>query len=323
MNTIKKISKSILLVLISLSIGIIFCELILRVKHHYVINYDIEMWKYAKKLKQKIPNNKINHIHINNKSALLQKTEIKINNQGQRDIDYDNLLLRKYDRRFLILGSSVALGWGVDNDKTFTSVMNNKAVNDKKKWIFINGGVGNYNTERYVNNYFQNWKSLEFTDIIIHFFVNDTELIQSAKTNFFTENLHLGVVLWKLVNSYVSVFNPENITEYYKKRYEDDYKGFIIAKNELKKLSLHCQKNKINCHIILMPDLHKLKPYKLDFINKKIYETSKELNLPYFDLLNTFNKIEVKKLWNKYNDPHPNNYAHNLMGNAVYGFLNK
>jgi hypothetical protein len=281
------------------------------------------MWKYAKKLKQKVPNEKINHIHINNKSALLQKTEIKINNLGQRDINYDNSILKNFDRSFLILGSSVALGWGVDKEKIFSSIMNNKAIEDNKKWIFINGGVGNYNTERYINNYLENWKSLQFTDLIIHFFVNDTELIQSAKTNFFTENLHLGVVLWKLINSYVSVFNPENITEYYKKRYEDDYKGFIIAKNELNKLSLHCKKNGINCHIILMPDLHKLNPYKLDFIDKKIHAVSKDLNFSYFDLIGTFNKIEANKLWNKYNDPHPNDYAHNLMGNAVYNFLNK
>ena len=323
MKIIKKISKSILLILTSLLIGILFCELILRVKHNYVINYDIEMWKYAKKLKQKVPNERINHIHINNKSALLQKTEIKINNLGQRDINYDNSILKNFDRSFLILGSSVALGWGVDKEKIFSSIMNNKAIEDNKKWIFINGGVGNYNTERYINNYLENWKSLQFTDLIIHFFVNDTELIQSAKTNFFTENLHLGVVLWKLINSYVSVFNPENITEYYKKRYEDDYKGFIIAKNELNKLSLHCKKNGINCHIILMPDLHKLNPYKLDFIDKKIHAVSKDLNFSYFDLIGTFNKIEENKLWNKYNDPHPNDYAHNLMGNAVYNFLNK
>ncbi len=323
MNILRNTLKSVLLIFISLLIGIIFCELILRVKHRYVINYDIEMWKYAKELKQKISDNKINHIHVKNKSAELQKTEIRINNHGQRDINYNNAYLKQYDRRFLVLGSSVALGWGVEKEKTFTNVMNNKAIEDKKKWFFVNGGVGNYNTERYINNYFMNWQNLEFTDIIIHFFVNDSELIQSAKTNFFTENLHLGVVLWKLVNSYVSAFNPENITEYYKKRYEDSYEGYIITKKELKKLSVHCQKKQLNCHIVLMPDLHKLQPYKLNFINKKIESISNELKFSYFDLLNTFNEIEVQKLWNKYNDPHPNDYAHNLMGNAVYSFLNK
>ena len=269
MMKIKALFKSFIIIFISFLIGIILCELILRVKHHYVINYDIEMWKYAKKLKQKTSNKKINHIHLKNKSAILQKTKIKINNQGQRDLDYNESYLEKFDRSFLILGSSVALGWGVDQKKTFISIMNKNSTKDKKNWIFINGGIGNYNTERYINNYFENWSRLEFTDIIIHFFVNDTEIIEPAKVNFFTNNFHLGVVVWKLLNSYVSVFNPEKVEKYYEDRYKDNYKGFIIAKNELLKLSNHCKINSLNCHIILMPDIHKLNPYKLNFINQK------------------------------------------------------
>ena len=323
MMKIKALFKSFIIIFISFLIGIILCELILRVKHHYVINYDIEMWKYAKKLKQKTSNKKINHIHLKNKSAILQKTKIKINNQGQRDLDYNESYLEKFDRSFLILGSSVALGWGVDQKKTFISIMNKKSTEDKKNWIFINGGIGNYNTERYINNYLENWQLLGFTDVIIHFFVNDTEIIKETKTNFFITHTHLGVVLWKLFNSYISAFNPENLSEYYKERYQDDYEGFIIAKKELKIFNAHCKKNKINCHIVLMPDIHKLNPYKLNFINKKIFNISKNLNLPFLDLLTTFQKTESKKLWNKYNDPHPNAYAHSLMGNSIYQFLNK
>lgn len=320
---IKRSFKSSLIVLTSFLIGIIFCELILRVKHHFVINYDIEMWKYAKELKQKVSNIKINHIHIPNKSAKLQKTEIRINNQGQRDINYDNSYLNKFDRSFLVLGSSVVLGWGVDNEKTFTNVMNKKAIIEGKKWIFINGGVGNYNTERYINNYFENWKSLEFSDVIIHFFVNDTELIKAAETNYFTRNFHLGVVLWKLFNSYISAFSPENIKDYYKDRYKDDYEGFIVAKKELNKFNTHCKQKKINCHFVLMPDIHKLEPYNLDFINKKMSIISQKLNLPLLDLLSTFEGIDSKKIWNNYNDPHPNDYAHSLMGNAIFNFISK
>ena len=323
MEPVKKLLKSTLLVLISLIVGIIFCELILRAKHHFVINYDIEMWKYAKQLKEKVDNKKINHVHVKNKSAVLQKTEITINNFGQRDINYEKKFLQEHDRSFLILGSSVALGWGVDSEDTFTNVLNRKVKKNQKDWLFINGGIGNYNTERYINNFFENWETLGFTDIIVHFFVNDTELINAANTNFFTENLHLGVVIWKLINSYVAAFNPENITEYYKERFDKNYQGFIIAKKELKKLSLYCKNYKIKCHIVVMPDLHKLNPYKLHFINKEIKDIAIDYGFNYFDLLPTFRTIEAKKLWNKYNDPHPNDYAHDLMGNAIYEFLNK
>ena len=323
MFSIKKLLRSTLIVSISFLIGLLICETILRIKHKFIINYDIEMWKYAKELKIKVKNKKINHIHIKNKSAILQNTEIKINKYGQRDVDYDNSTLSNFDRSFLIIGSSVAMGWGVESDNVFSNRLNKKSLKNNKNWIFINGGVGNYNTERYVNNYFENWKELEFTDIIIHFFVNDTEIIKPAKVSFFTNHFHLGVIVWKLLNSYVSAFNPEKVEKYYLDRYEENFEGFIIAKKELLKLSEHCKKNSINCHIILMPDIHKLNPYKLNFINQKMQKTSAELEFKFHDLLSIFEGKDEKKVWNKYGDPHPNDYANSLMSENIFLYLNK
>ena len=95
MSGIKNFSKTILIIFISTLAGLIFCEMVLRVKHHFLIDYDIEMWRYAKELKIKVNNKKINHIHVKNKSAKLQDTIIKINKYGQRDINYDNELLEE------------------------------------------------------------------------------------------------------------------------------------------------------------------------------------------------------------------------------------
>ena len=122
---IKNIFFKTVFVLISIFIGIILCELTLRIKHSFFINYDIEMWKYAKKLKQKSSNIKIGHTHIKNSSAKLQDVEIRINNYGQRDVDLSNKMIKNFDRSFLILGSSVALGWGVENSNVFTNVVCN------------------------------------------------------------------------------------------------------------------------------------------------------------------------------------------------------
>ena len=89
--------------------------------------------------------------------------------------------------------------------------------------IFINGGIGNYNTERYVNNYLENWKDLDFTDLLIQFFVNDTENLRNIKEpNIFVEHSHLGVIIWKLFNSYKSKFKSEKIDDYYKSLYSDN-----------------------------------------------------------------------------------------------------
>ena len=79
----------------------------------------------------------------------------------------------------------------------------------------------------------------------------------------------------------------------------------------------------INCYLINMPDIHQLKPYKLKFINKKMDNFAESINLEYFDLLNTLQSTDEKKFWNKYNDPHPNQYAHNLIAISIFKNLNK
>ena len=124
MLNIKNFLSKILFILISIIVGLVICETALRVIHKFSYNYDIEMWKYAKKLKIKDENPKIGHTHIKNKSENLQGVEISINNYGQRDINLNNSIIQNYDRSFLILGSSVALGWGVEQKDTFTNILN-------------------------------------------------------------------------------------------------------------------------------------------------------------------------------------------------------
>ena len=45
-------------------------------------------------------------------------------------------------------------------------------------------------------------------------------------------------MVWKLLNSYVSAFNPEKVEKYYSDRYNDDYEGFIIAKRVIKSMNI-------------------------------------------------------------------------------------
>ena len=75
-------------------------------------------------------------------SAILQGVEIQTNKIGQRDKDYDNQYLNSYDRSFLFIGSSIALGWGVESENTFINKLNKLSSSKGKKWIYVNGGIG-------------------------------------------------------------------------------------------------------------------------------------------------------------------------------------
>jgi len=315
--------KNFILIITSLILGILLCEIALRVKNHFILDYDIEMWRYAKLLKKADANPKINHTHIKNKSAILQGVKIRINNHGQRDKNYSNKELKNYKKSFLFVGSSVTLGWGVEAEKTFINLLNIKAKEENKDWIFVNGGVGNYNAQRYISNYFEHWENLEFTDLVVNFFVNDTEIIKKKDTNFFLKNTHLGVTIWKLFNSFKSYQANEKLDEYYKLKYDENYEGFQVAKKELLKLFKYCKSKKINCSIFLFPDIHKSNPYPLDFIDKKISIFAKINNINYLDVYKAIAEIDNKKLWNKYKDPHPNEYAHSLFAELIYDYLKK
>jgi hypothetical protein len=318
---IKKYLFSFFLFFVSLFFAIIFCEVILRIKHTVIPNYDIEMWNYAKELKVGVENKNIGHVHVKNKSGIFQKVEIKTNAYGQRDVNYDNKYLEKFDKSFLVIGNSIVLGWGVEREKTFTYLLNIEAKNNNKNYIFVNGGIGNYNSVRYVNNYLENWKDLKFTHLIINYFVTDAEILENKKSNFFIEYTHTGVILWKLYKSFDSNLNVENIANYYEKIYDDDYEGFNIMKSELKKLNNYCNANKIKCTIVNMPDIHRLNPYKLSFINQKIKKLSEENNIEFIDLLPIFENMDEKKVWNKYQDPHPNDFAHKIIAKKIFESL--
>jgi len=164
----------------------------------------------------------------------------------------------------------------VEQSKTFSSRLNDISKENNKNWIFINGGIGNYNTERYVNNYFENWINLEVTDIIINFFVNDTESLVNKNTNFFVKNSHFAVVVWKLINSYKSNLSKENLVSYYEKLYEENFIGYQTAKENLIKLNKYCKIKKINCYFQneLKKIDYKQKRWILTFTDrqKKIYE---------------------------------------------------
>ena len=71
-----------------------------------------------------------------------------------------------------------------------------------------------------------------------------------------------------------------------------------------------------------MPDIHQLNPYKLHFINEKMKKISQDLNFNYHDLLPALEDIRPSNLlWNKYNDPHPNILAHELISESLNNFF--
>ena len=318
----KKNFLNILVSIFSLFLIFIIIEMGLRIKNKFVIDYDIEMWRYSKELKVKSNDKEINHEHKKNSSAILQNVEISINSKGMRgnDIDLENWQIS--NKKILFIGSSITLGWGVNERMVQNKILERKAKENNLNWATLNGGIGNYNTERYVKNFLINYKDLKPDVVILQYFINDAEVLNYQDGNFFSRNFHLGVFLWKYLAKIKSDIIKENIYDYYKRVYLDEEKSQIV-KNNLINFQNFCKKNDIRCIIFYTPDLNLINTIdKLEFAKRYVEEISEEMNMEFFDLTYIFKTLKDKKLTNsEYKDRHPNSFAHTIFADNLYKYL--
>ena len=310
------------IVLISIISILSFLEIGLIIKNHVIIDYYLEMWKYSKKLKIAVHEKKINHVHKKNSSAELQKVRININSLGMRGTEEDYSEWVSSKNKILFIGSSITLGWGVEEKMVMSNVLESLAKSNNLNWATLNGGVGNYNTERYISNFFENYVDLKPDIVFVQYFINDAEILDANKGNFLTRNFHLGVALWKYFSLMKSDIEDENIYEYYKKVYKKE-KQKKIVKNNLSKFSKYCMKNQIRCIIMYIPDLNLIKfEHKLIFARDYVKEISGELDLEFLDLSYKFENQKNTELTNsEFNDRHPSSFAHQKMGKEIYNYL--
>ncbi len=280
------------------------------------------MWKYSKELKTAVKNLKINHIHKKNKSAILQNVEIKINSLGMRGDEEDIQNWQSSDLKILFIGSSIMLGWGVKEKFVLNNIVEDLAKKDDKSWATLNSGIGNYNTQRYVNNYLENNKNLNPDIIIVQYFINDAEILTSNRGNLITRNFHLGVLLWKYISLFEDDLSVRNIDDYYKKIYKDEKTNKIVKRNLLK-LKKHCKDKNIRCILVYTPDIDLLKSgYNFKFIKKYLLEIVKELDMEFLDVTDAIkDNINLKMTNIEYKDRHPNSKAHEIIGETIYKYL--
>lgn len=299
----------------SIFLMLLIAEGLITIKNLDMKNYNIEMWKYSKELKVKTVNEKLSFYHKPSSSAILQSVEINTNNYGLRGELISKEKIAK--RRILFLGSSATLGWGVKEENTMTSLLSKKFGKDVE---VLNAGVGNYNTVRYVELFFTKLKELEPTDIVVHFFLNDTENLKMQNTNWFLQNSQLAVLLW---NSYNILINQNaGLLNYYKKIYDKNYIGYKNMIESLDRLRIHAKEKNIRLYFTLLPDLHYLNNDKLNIFYKKVQEIAILKGFKFLNLQNAFDKsIKSEDLWVMPTDAHPNDLAHRLMAEQIYPFL--
>jgi len=317
----KTLIFSIFLTVFSALIALSVAEVALRIKNSDGQNYHIEMWKYSRDLKKRSDNPDIGHEHIPNKSAKLQNVEVRINSHGMRGDEFPDI--KDGQRRIMFLGSSATLGWGVPEEDTMTSVLQEKFKKDgKDNVVVMNAGIGNYNAKRYTELFLTKNTDLNPTDIVVNYYVNDAEVLEAGGGNFFIRNSEIAITFWILANRLLAQNAEGHLLDHYKSIYEDDFEGFQDAKSSLKKLAEYAKEHNIRLYFMMMPEVHDLQNYQYGFVHDKMKKIANDLGYKYVDALSAFQTVEdAQSLWAMPGDPHPNAKAHHIFADVIYPFL--
>jgi len=307
------------LLIVSLAVSLVAAEAVLRIKNSSGQNYDIEMWRYAKELKKRSDVQAMSHEHVVNSHAVLQNVEIRTNELGLRGGPVGPLQIGT--RRILFLGSSITLGWGVDEKETVTSRLQDMFHKDGQAVEVLNAGIGNYNTVRYVELFLRRLTMLQPTDIVVHYFLRDAEVLPSGGGNIFIRNSQLAVTLWQAIHRQFDRPGESILEAHYRDVYRPDAEGYREMLQSLDRLKAYADSHKIRIYLAMQPDVHNLTNYSFGYIHELMERAAGERGFRYINLLPVFSGQTPSKVWASPGDPHPNSFGHRLMADAIYPAL--
>src|SRR5262249_32639826 len=131
----------------------------------------------------------------------------------------------------------------------------------------LNGGVGNYKTERYVSRFFKELTGGKPTDIVVHYFLLDAEQFPPRGGNFFLRHSELAVTLWIAYHRLLDKHGETTLVEHYRRAYDPSAPGFQVMQSKLRELADYAKRNNIRLYLAMVPDVHNLIDYKFGFVH--------------------------------------------------------
>src|SRR5262245_45468699 len=167
--SLRRMASNLLATLISLAIAALGLGLLTRLVVDDGMQFDLEMWKYAREIKQVSPDPLIGHEHAPNRQARLMGVDFRTNSKGLRDREFG------HDRvagklRIVMLGDSLTVGWGVPFEDTFSKRIERLYAAAGVEVEVINLGVGNYNTVQEVQAFLTKGREYRPDVIVLNYF---------------------------------------------------------------------------------------------------------------------------------------------------------
>jgi lysophospholipase L1-like esterase len=322
---VRRILSNLLATLISLVITAFGLELLTRLVVDDGMQFDLEMWKYARDVKQVATDPLIGHEHAPNREAHLMGVDFRTNSHGLRDHEF-SLKRTPGKLRVAMLGDSLTVGWGVPVEATFAKRIERMYAAAGVDAEVINFGVGNYNTVQEVQAFLVNGRRYQPDVIVLNYFVNDAELLEPARSpSSLMRGCYACVFLAGRGDAVVRQFlGGKDWAQYYLSLYGDGTSpGWLEAKAAIGRLAEAAKASGAKLVIVNLPELHDVKDYRFGRITDLVQQAAEENGAAFVDVLPAMVDQPSSKLWVTPPDPHPNAYANGLIAKALFPALQK
>jgi hypothetical protein len=320
----RKFLFPVLLGAISLVLTAAFLELAVRYVVDDGMQFDLEMWKYARDVKVVSADPAIGHEHGPNRHAHLMGVDVATSSQGLRDRDFP-LERKEGVRRIVMVGDSLTFGWGVPFEDTFSKRIEKLYAEAGETVEVINTGVGNWNTMQEVAYFLDKGKEFKPDIVVLNYFVNDAEPVPQDRQppSLLMRNCYACVFLAGRLDMLKRLFfGGTSWDAYYLGLYGNgEAPGWLDAKAAIKRLAEYCKTNDITLVVASLPELHDVKNYPFGLVTQLVKDAAAENGAVFVDLLPSVSGEASETLWVTPPDPHPNAFANGLIAAGLFATL--
>lgn len=303
----------------TLVVGAASLELFVRLAHSGGSNFDIEMWRYARELKQVSAIPGVGHEHRPGAAGIYMGVPVAISSAGLRDREYS---LQKPPGvvRILMLGDSVTLGWGAPETATVSRALERQLNGGGGPFRVevINTGVGNTNTAMQAAYFLDKGQRYTPDLVVLNYFINDAEETPTRQSNWLTDWSYAAVfVAGRLDILARTYFGKPDWKNYYRDLYRPEAAGWREAARSFAELAAFCREKGIRLMVANYPELHELADYPFAEATARVAALAAGEGLPFLDLLPSVRGEVPTSLWVTLEDSHPNAKAAELFSAAL------
>lgn len=311
--------RGLVLVLLPVVVFLALGEIVLRVYLTQRIFYDVEMSRYAQLLKQESQNPRMGHEHRPNESARLMGVDVEINSVGLRDEEPRPVADR---HRIVFLGDSLTFGWGVAEEETFATRLE-ESLSVQTPTEVLNFGIGNYNTTQEVELFLEKGLAYEPDQVVLFYFINDAEPVPRKSRWSFLANFRIVTFYWSRIKQLAARWSPgQTFQAYYAGLYEEGQPGWTATTDALVRLAEVCRARGMDLRVVLLPELHALEDYPFDREYRMVSEVLRREGVPVLDVTSALSMVsDPQSLWVSPDDAHPNAEAHRRIAEASRDFI--